>query len=233
VRGIAPGLPKGSLRIKIIAWSFVPTAIILFAVALVTFTAYQRVTEDLVIERDQELTRLSAGQLATDLAEYGESLAVVGRGVATYGHPAALRLALQRAKEPLAIFDGGVLILDTFGTVVVSEPERSDLVGQNWSDRPYFRQMLRNPHPVFSDILADGPEGTPIIVVTVPIVGNQDEFLGAMVGMFRLGAVTFSGLYADVVKLRLGASGSVYLVDGSGQSALAKTSLHRGWCGKL
>jgi signal transduction histidine kinase/HAMP domain-containing protein len=217
VRSRALRLPKGSLRTKIIAWSFVPTAIILFAVALVTFTAYQRVTEDLVIERDQELTRLSAGQLATDLAEHGDTLAAVARGAATYGHPAALRLALQRANQPLAIFDGGVLILDTFGTVVVTVPEQSDVVGQDWSDRPYFRQMLRNSGPVFSDILADGPQGAPVIVVAVPIVGRQDEFLGAIVGMFRLGATTFSGLYADVVKLRLGESGSAYLVDGSGQ----------------
>ncbi len=41
-----------------------PTAIILVAVALVTFYAYQRVTEDLVVQRNREVTRLSASQLA-------------------------------------------------------------------------------------------------------------------------------------------------------------------------
>ena len=40
------GIRWGSLRTKIIAWSFIPTAIILLAVAWVTFTAYQQVTED-------------------------------------------------------------------------------------------------------------------------------------------------------------------------------------------
>ena len=57
------GIRWRSMRAKIIAWSFVPTTIILVAVALVTFTAYQQVTEDLVIERNQELTRLSAVEL--------------------------------------------------------------------------------------------------------------------------------------------------------------------------
>ena len=47
----------GSLRTKLIAWFFVPTAIILIAVALVNFNSYQNVTEDLVIERDRDLTR--------------------------------------------------------------------------------------------------------------------------------------------------------------------------------
>ena len=56
---------KRSLRQKIITWFLVPTAIILVMVAVVTFYAYQRVTENLVIERDRELTRLSA-----DLASY-------------------------------------------------------------------------------------------------------------------------------------------------------------------
>ena len=47
--------PRGSLRRKIIIWSFVPTAIILIAVAFINFQAYRLVTEDLVIERDREL----------------------------------------------------------------------------------------------------------------------------------------------------------------------------------
>ena len=62
--------PSGSLGTKIIVWFFVPTAIILIAVALVTFFAYQQVTEELVIERDQELTRLAARQLSGDLETY-------------------------------------------------------------------------------------------------------------------------------------------------------------------
>ena len=39
------GIRWRSLRLKIIAWSFVPTVIILVAVALFGFNAYQQVTE--------------------------------------------------------------------------------------------------------------------------------------------------------------------------------------------
>ena len=58
-------VPRRSLRFKIIIWTFVPTAIFLFTAAVVTFYAYQQVTEDLVIQRDRELTRLSAGRSST------------------------------------------------------------------------------------------------------------------------------------------------------------------------
>jgi len=73
-----------SLRAKIITWSFVPTAIILFAVALVNFYAYQRVTQDLVVERDQQLVRLSASELSTRLQEHTDTL--VGSHADNNGH---------------------------------------------------------------------------------------------------------------------------------------------------
>jgi signal transduction histidine kinase/HAMP domain-containing protein len=207
----------GGLRTKIITWAFVPTAIILLAVALVTFTAYQRVAEDLAIERNQELIRLSASQLATELGEYTEILGTLGRTTGIYSHPAVQRIALQRASERFAIFDGGVLILDTFGKVIAAEPERPEALGQNWSDRSYFKQILHAREPVFSDIVADGPDGADVIVVAVPIIGPQDEFLGIIAGMFRLGATTVSDFYGRIVKLRFGESGRAFLVDGEGR----------------
>jgi len=71
------GIRWGSLRAKIIAWSFVPTAIILVVVALVAFYAYQQVSETLAIERDQALAYLIEGSykialIARDEAEDGD-----------------------------------------------------------------------------------------------------------------------------------------------------------------
>ena len=218
-----PRIQWGNLRTKIIVWTFVPTALILLAVALVTFYAYQQGTEDLVIQRDRELTRLSAGQLATELTEYVDLLTALARTADIYeDDPAAQRDALKRASRRLSVFDGGLLVLDTFGTVVATEPERPDVVGQDWSDRAYYRQILRSqilslPQPVFSDIVADGPGGAEMIAVAVPIVGEQGELLGALVGMFRMGEAAVSAFYGDIVKLRIGESGSTYVVDGGGR----------------
>ena len=64
------GIGWKSLRAKIIAWVFIPTAIILLAVALIAFQAYQSVTEELVAERNQELARLFATQISDALEEY-------------------------------------------------------------------------------------------------------------------------------------------------------------------
>ncbi len=212
------GIRWGSLRTKIIAWSFFPTAIILVAVALVTFYAYQEVTEELVIERDQDLTRLSAGQLATELTEYTDLLAAIARTADIFhSNPAAQQVALRQASNRLAVFDGGVLILNPFGTVVAAEPERPEVLGQDWSNRSYSRQMVRSPKPTFSDIVTDGPQGTEGITVAVPLSGDQGEFLGTIVGMFRLDTTAASAFYGSIVKLRFEESGSTYLVDGNGR----------------
>ncbi len=223
-----PNVISGSLRIRIIAWSFVPTAIILLAVALVNFYAYQRVTKELVIERDRDLVRLSASEFVNGLTKYTDLLTALARKADVYqGDEAAQRDALKGATNRLAVFDGGVLIFDANGTVIAAEPARPEILGQHWNDRAYYVEFLQaqihgsisaSSRPIFSDIVADGPDGADVIVAILPITAEHGEFVGAMVGMFRVGATSVSAFYGDIVKLCNAKSGSVYLVDGSGRA---------------
>lgn len=218
-------LSPGGLCVKIIAWSFVPTVIILAAVAWVTFTAYQQVTEDLVIERNRELTHFSAGELATKLTDYTALLAeytglisgLPSIASAYEGDLAIQSDILKQARSRLDVFDGGVLVVSNQGMVLAVEPERPEILGENWSNRAYFRQMLRAPGPIFSGIVADGPGGAEVIAVAMPIKGNQGQFLGMLVGMFRLGAPTVNPFYSDISKLRVSERSSVYLVERNGR----------------
>jgi hypothetical protein len=193
------GIRWGSLRIKIIAWSFVPTMIILVIVAVVILYAYQDVTEDLVVERNQDLTRLAAGQLKGELNEYVDRLETETRSPDLYGNePAVQREALGAASKRLAVFDAGVLILNTFGTVVATEPERPEILGQDWSHRIFYTQMFQSQirgsrEAILSGILADGPGGAEVIVVTVPITGPRGEFVGTIAGMFPNAAAGEAG----------------------------------------
>ena len=206
------------LRKKIILWAFVPTAIILMAVASVNYLAYRKVAETLILERDEEVTRLAAGQIATSLNEYADLLMAEARGSALGdGNRLYQQAALASARNRLAIFDGGIILLDSVGKVVAAEPERTDILGTDWSQRPYFRQVLRIGRPVFSDTLTDGTGGTAVAAVAAPIFGGQEELTGVLVGMFQLGATSISTFYGDIVRLRFGRHGIAYLVDGTGQ----------------
>ena len=57
-----------SLRTKIIAWSFVPTVIILSAVAWFTFYSYQKVLGDLAIKQDWAIAQSKAVEAHTAIA---------------------------------------------------------------------------------------------------------------------------------------------------------------------
>jgi signal transduction histidine kinase len=213
------------LRTRILLWSFVPTALILLAVAVTIYFAYRQITADLVTGRNQQLTRLSAAELATSLNTYTGTLTSLARTPAfASGNPVRQASALHQAQTQLLVFDGGAIVLSADGKVTASEPAQPDLLGQNWSGRPFFRQILHTQTSVFSsgtglfsDVLAGDQAAPPGIAVAVPIQDDRGEFEGALVGLFRVRASGYSAFYGNIVKLRLSESGSTYLVDSTGR----------------
>ncbi len=210
--------PRTHLRTRILGYSFVPTAIILLTIAFLIYYAYQRVTEELVTGKNEQLIHLSAGQLATDLNSYVNTLAALSHNAGIYGgDPVQQSSTLKLAANGLLVFDGGVLILDLNGKVIAIQPGQTDLIGQDWSKRAFFRQIIRNGMPVFSDIILGSQANPEVIAIAVPILNEVNEFRGILVGMFRLGASSYSAFYGGIVKLRLEENGSTYLVDGNGR----------------
>ena len=206
------------LRTRILAWSFVPAAVILFAVAVVAVYAYARVTEQQAVQRNQELARLSAANLAAEINQFSLDLGSLTRqSDIAGGRSDRQEAALTAASNKLSIFDAGTVILDAHGTFAAAWPKRPGDIGEDWASRPYFVQLLRSSRPVYSDIASDGIDGAQVIAVAVPIIGPQGEFNGVLAGMFRLGATSVSALYGDIAKLRVGVSGDVYVVDGNGR----------------
>jgi nitrate/nitrite-specific signal transduction histidine kinase len=193
--GHAPKLAGGGLRNRIIAWAFVPTAIILATVGLISLYTYQRVTEELVIERDREQTRLSADQLAAELASYTDPL----------------------SERFLDIFDSGMVMLDAAGRVLAAEPETIDGLGAEWYRRYPFGQLARTGETTISDVVVDGPKGEKLIAAYVPILGRDGQPVGGIGGLFRLRTSTDNALYRDVEDLRRREDDAIYLVDGNGR----------------
>jgi len=204
------GTRRGSLRNKILIWAFVPTAIILVAVALISVYAYQRFTENLVVERDRELTRLSANLLAAELSAYTD----------------------PRAEQFLAVFDTGMVVFDADGKVLAAEPAQLEGWGPDWAKRFSFRQMARqmtqSSKPVFSNVVAGGGQGQEAIVVFVPVTGRDGELVGGIAGIFRLAPSEDSAFYETIEGLRRGESNCIYLVDGNGLVIYHSLSEHIG-----
>jgi hypothetical protein len=207
------------LRTRLVAWTALPAVLLLAVVAVLTFLAYQRVVEQDIVERERERVSLAANRMKEELDKYADELLALAQIEARYqGYPLGQVAALRDTGRRLAVFDGGVILLDHLGHVMGTEPQREGTLGEDWSDRSYFSALIRGEAVVFSDAVPDGPDGGLVVGVAVPVnsvYSQHQRQLGALVGMFRLGEPTISAFYASVVRLRMG--DGVYLVDGKGR----------------
>ncbi len=213
-------LPKG-LRKQILVWSVLPTLVILVAVGFFSFWTYSRVTETLVMDRNRELTRLLAGQMGLELAEYADRLLSLAEArTATEGQEPVPWLLHLEAREPyLHDFDSGVVVLDHAGLVIAADPRRDDLLGQDWSGRGYFRRIQTQPEPVLlSDIEADGPDGGEVVAIAVPLLDASGQLSEVLVGLFAVQPDTASAFYRSLLRLDLRMESRVYLVDSRGRA---------------
>jgi len=150
-----------SLRVRIIAWFFVPMALLFVAVAITNFVAYQDVTAELVTERNQDLTQRSASQLSSSLGEFTEALEEVGSSLDASQPQGSSRFPALSSSGALSVFDRGVVVLDTFGAPVASYPEDTEGTYEEWSSlqlspeqvNAFLLRLVRSDRPVFSNVL--------------------------------------------------------------------------------
>lgn len=209
------------LRTQILAWSVLPTLIILLVVAYFSFWTYFRVTEVLVMDRNRELTRLLAGQMGLELAEYADRLESLddGRQRAPGESPMPWLSYLDGHLPYLHDFDSGVVVVNETGIVIAADPRRLDLLGANWSDRSHFRRVQTQPVPILlSDIEHDGPEDHPVVAVAVPRLDDEGQINEIVIGLFAVQSHTGSAFYRSLLRLDLRMESRVYLVDSQGRA---------------
>lgn len=207
-----------SIRWRILAWFVVPVLILMANVAVVNYFAYRSVTKDLVLERDKDLIRLSGIQLAASFRDYEDRLTSVARdsGVLTGQRPLGPGILVSEA-GPLAVFDGGAVLITRDGTVVDQYPFGSNLVGTAWASPGLMAELLRTNRPVYSPVLDVPGSEAGVVSITVPIIGVGGALEGAVAGMFRIGEPAVSAFYGGIVRLRLAQSGIVYVTDRTGR----------------
>lgn len=199
-------------------WGLLLTVIALFLALATVFRAYQSATWTLIHERDQRLAFLSAARIAQELTEQAAVLEELARQPEVHsGTASRRRAALREAALQLGVFDGGIVLLDSFGRVVETLPSRPGILDADWSGRDYFRAQLTAPGITLSDIYDDGPSRSPVVALGVPVLDAGGGFVGVLVGLFRLDSSVVSSLYASIVRLRLGQSGDTYVVDSQGR----------------
>jgi nitrate/nitrite-specific signal transduction histidine kinase len=206
------------LQVKIVAWSFIPTVIILSAVAWFTFYSYQKVLGDLAIRQDWAVVHAEADRAHEPFAALiNARLRPILFDVDTdLSLPLEARAQniLERAPG-LEVFDGGIYFVDQDGKVFNAHPEQPELIGQDWSDSPQFRFVRDNPpgSAPFSDFRPMGPEGAGVVCVAWPMHDSNGQFRGAGFYCLSIDPSGQSVLYQLFSGLSLGPS--VRILDGN------------------
>lgn len=117
------GIRWRSLRAKIIAWSFFPAMLILSILAAAAVYGNEQTTRELTITSSREFTRLAAAQFESQLRDFLGVLEAATRLPDIQSGAAILQqTALGKVSDQLAVFDGGVVILNIYGKVAAVAP---------------------------------------------------------------------------------------------------------------
>jgi nitrate/nitrite-specific signal transduction histidine kinase len=207
-----------SLRTKIIAWSFVPTAIILSAVAWFTFYSYQKVIGDLAMREDLAVLDTKIIRAATGINNLiNPSLQPIILNIDTKPELSREERAqniLDRAPN-LDVYDGGIYFVDQNGIVFKSQPERPELIGQDWSNTSQFRSVRDNPPgsgPI-TNIQSIGTDDAGDACIIWPMHNSLSEFIGAGYYCLAINPDKQNVLYTTLNSMSLGQN--VYILDGN------------------
>ncbi len=210
-----------SLRVRIIAWSFVPTVIILSAVAWFTFYSYQSVIGDQAVKQDWAVVQSKTKPLFEAFVDLA--------------NPTLIRALLQidlRKEDPLEvraqtildqtpgldIFDGGIYFVEQQGKVYKTWPEQPDVLGQDWSGTPHFRFVIDHPgRAADTDLRHIESSGKEILCSTVAQNGPRGEFVGAAYFCFTVYPATQNAYYEAFRKAFevAGLGPNSYIIDGN------------------
>jgi nitrate/nitrite-specific signal transduction histidine kinase len=205
-----------SLRVKIIAWSFVPTVIILSAVAWFTFYSYQRVIGDQAIKHFPEIMQPKAVTFNQTLSGFANSLVLPIMLDLDTNHELPLEIRAQNILDQaqgLDNFDGGIYFLDQQGKVFKTQPPQPELIGQDWSNTSHFRSVIANPnYGAWTDLMSIGSSKSKSFCVAIAMAGQAwDKVLGAAYYCLRVYPYSQNAFWEKIKSLDLGSN--IYVVD--------------------
>ncbi|MBC8422406.1 MAG: GAF domain-containing protein [Chloroflexi bacterium] len=207
-----------SLRAKTVLSALIPIVLMIVVVAIIALYAYERAASDVIQQRDTELARVSAAWLSDNLDQYRRTLQSIADGAdAQSMDPPRLSSALEKAQNQLYVFDAGVVVYDSEGLALWSQPFAAERQGMAFPVASTFDKVRRTLGPAFSDVFRDTTSGEDVILVGVPIVSGGGEFKGVLAGMSEIKYPLLGSVYAEVFEFKVGRSGYAYLVDGNGR----------------
>ena len=208
-----------NLQVKVLLSALIPGSAILIIVALIALYAYGATVLDVVEQRDAELARLTADRLGDGLDRQTMALgaAAADPDVRTFDRE-RVRSTLEILASEMRAFDGGVTVYDQHQTPVWTTRDGGPTAPPHSPIPAELQYVRQSAEPSYSDVFVDPQNGNESVMITVPIVDGEGEFLGAVAGISTLRGSLMSAMFSGSLDVAPGEQGLAYLVDRSGRS---------------
>lgn len=197
---------------------------VLFVVGVVVVTALLVTVAGTLLSRSEleqqaadqvtTIARLAASDLDDTLSQRLETLSYVAQELSmsrdSFGLQAKARMRRQGALSRL--FDA-VYLIDEQGKAIAGYPGTRGMIGTDVSDRLYFQKVSKQLTPVISEPYRSHYQGSPSVMLAVPVFDHKQRFIGVLGGVISLAG---DHLIEELFRIRIGDTGYIAVVTHDG-----------------
>jgi len=195
------------------------SALIIGLLAIIGWVAmsyFEKELEAVAFVHLGDLVELSIEEVEEEFDIACKALISVGEKVKPehMAYPARANALLSSQTTAHLVFDNGLYLYDPRGTIIASFPWQEELIGQDFSDREYFRAAVKSRQPFVSDAIRSRQnDQQPVLVISEPILNATGELVAVLGGSLDLRGENFIGRMRSEV---VGEKGEYLLVDRQG-----------------
>lgn len=170
-------------------------------------------TQETLLQQQSLLQTLVVNQIDSGLQLRLDALQVISNQL----HDGEALLDLQRMQQILdgrvilhRDFNGGMIIMDSDARMIIDSPIVPGRVGTDLSDRDHAKQVKATRKPMITHPLIGRGLQVPVFATSVPILADNGDFLGYLLGITRLND---SNQLTHLNQEVHGGTGNIYIID--------------------
>ncbi|MBP9907133.1 MAG: PAS domain S-box protein [Rhodoferax sp.] len=201
-----------SLQVRLTLLSLAVFLIAVWSLAGYAHLRLHRDMERMLGQQQLATVTLHATEINRGIAERMDTLEKVTRLLPAelMARPGDVQQLLDERPALPSMFTAGYFVTDAQGTVIASVPLAAQRIGRSFAERPDIHSALKLGKSKVGDVTLSNTLRTPAFGIAVPIKGQDDKILGALVGATDLGKPNFMD---RIMSARYGQSGGYTLID--------------------
>ncbi len=185
--------PWNSLRTRATAFTLAVFVLGIGALSLYTSRMLKEDMQRVLGEQQFSVVTVVANDVNDNLTERLQALETLAKEMdaVMLGRPAAVQARLDQRPILQLLFNGGVMVAGTDGTVMAEVPLSAQRVGINYMDSDYMAAALTEGKSAMGLPVMGKQLKTPIFCMGVPVRDTRGKVIGAIVGVVDLGMPSF------------------------------------------